>query len=59
MGQGASEAPDLIRRELHSEAYSFWSETRIDLGAAGDSLIMATSSSPVTVIRVLAATSPT
>jgi arginase len=33
--KGASEAPDLIRRELHSEAYSIWSETGIDLGVAG------------------------
>jgi arginase len=33
--KGASEAPALIRRELHSDAYSIWSETGIDLGAAG------------------------
>jgi arginase len=33
--KGASEAPDLIRRELHCDAYSLWSETGIDLGVAG------------------------
>jgi arginase len=33
--KGPAEAPDLIRRELHSDAYSIWSETGIDLGAAG------------------------
>lgn len=33
--KGAAAAPDLIRRELHSDAYSMWSETGIDLGAAG------------------------
>ncbi|MGH8138149.1 MAG: agmatinase [Steroidobacteraceae bacterium] len=33
--KGASEAPALIRRELHSDAYSIWSETGIDFSAAG------------------------
>ncbi|MDB6086591.1 MAG: speB [Gammaproteobacteria bacterium] len=33
--KGAAEAPDLIRRELHCDAYSIWSETGIDLGVAG------------------------
>ena len=33
--KGPCEAPDLIRRELHSDAYSMWSETGIDLSAAG------------------------
>ena len=33
--KGPSEAPPLIRRELHSDAYSMWSETGVDLGAAG------------------------
>ena len=33
--KGAAEAPALIRRELHSDAYSLWSETGVDLGAAG------------------------
>jgi arginase len=30
-----SEAPAPIRRELHSDAYSIWSETGVDLGVAG------------------------
>jgi len=33
--KGPSEAPALIRRELCSDAYSMWSETGVDLGAAG------------------------
>lgn len=33
--KGPSEAPPLIRRELHSDAYSMWSETGIDLSVAG------------------------
>ncbi len=33
--KGAAEAPALIRRELHSDAYSTWSETGIDLAVAG------------------------
>lgn len=33
--KGAAEAPPLIRRELHSDAYSQWTETGIDLGAPG------------------------
>ncbi len=33
--KGPSEAPPLIRRELFSDAYSSWSESRIDVGAAG------------------------
>jgi arginase len=33
--KGAAEAPPLIRRELHSDAYSMWSETGFDLGVAG------------------------
>ncbi len=33
--QGASEAPPLIRRALHSDAYSAWSETGINLLATG------------------------
>jgi len=33
--KGPAEAPPLIRRELHSDAYSMWSETGIDLSAAG------------------------
>ena len=33
--KGPAEAPALIRRELHSDAYSNWSETGIDLSAAG------------------------
>lgn len=32
---GTSEAPALIRRELHCDAYSSWSETGIDLGVPG------------------------
>jgi agmatinase len=32
---GASDAPPLIRREFHNDAYSQWSETGIDLGAPG------------------------
>jgi len=33
--KGAAEAPTHIRRELHSDAYSMWSETGIDLSAPG------------------------
>lgn len=33
--RGAAEAPDLIRREFHNDAYSAWSETGVDLGAPG------------------------
>lgn len=33
--KGAAEAPAHIRRELHSDAYSMWSETGIDLSAPG------------------------
>jgi arginase len=33
--RGAAEAPPLIRRELHSDAYNGWSETGIDVGAEG------------------------
>ena len=33
--RGAAEAPPLIRRELHSDVYSSWSETGVDLGVAG------------------------
>lgn len=33
--RGPSEAPDPIRRELHNDAYSTWSETGIDLGVPG------------------------
>ena len=33
--KGAAEAPALIRRELHSDAYSQWSETGVDLGVEG------------------------
>jgi agmatinase len=33
--KGPSEAPPLIRRELHSDAYSQWSETGIDFSAPG------------------------
>lgn len=33
--RGPAEAPPLIRRELFSDAYSSWSETGYDLGAAG------------------------
>jgi agmatinase len=33
--KGASEAPDLIRRELHCDAYSMWSETGVDFSVAG------------------------
>jgi arginase len=33
--KGASEAPPLVRRELYSDAYSSWSETGVDLSAAG------------------------
>jgi arginase len=33
--KGASEAPDLIRRELHSDAYSIWSETGVDFSVPG------------------------
>ena len=33
--KGPSEAPPLIRRGLLSDAYSSWSESRIDVGAAG------------------------
>ena len=33
--KGPSEAPPLIRRELHSEAYSLWTETGVDLGTEG------------------------
>lgn len=33
--KGAAEAPAHIRRELHSDAYSIWSETGFDLGAPG------------------------
>ena len=29
--QGPAEAPPLIRRELHSDAYSIWSETGVDM----------------------------
>lgn len=31
--RGAAEAPKFIRGELHSDAYSSWSETGIDLSA--------------------------
>ena len=33
--KGASEAPPLVRRELYSDAYSSWTETGVDLSAAG------------------------
>jgi len=33
--KGPAEAPALIRHELASDAYSLWSETGVDLGAAG------------------------
>ena len=33
--RGAAEAPPLIRRELHSDAYNSWCEAGIDLGADG------------------------
>src|SRR6195256_566565 len=33
--RGAAEAPDLIRRELHCDAYSMWRETGVDLSVAG------------------------
>jgi arginase len=33
--RGPAEAPPLIRRELHSDVYSSWSETGVDLGVAG------------------------
>ncbi|MGH8079380.1 MAG: agmatinase [Lysobacter sp.] len=33
--KGSALAPALIRRELHSDAYSIWSETGVDLGAPG------------------------
>jgi agmatinase len=33
--KGAAEAPALIRRELHCDAYSMWSETGIDFSVAG------------------------
>jgi arginase len=33
--RGPAEAPPLIRRELHSDVYSCWSETGVDLGIAG------------------------
>jgi arginase len=33
--KGSAEAPPLIRRVLHSDAYAEWSETGVDLSAAG------------------------
>jgi agmatinase len=33
--KGAAEAPNLIRHELHCDAYSGWSESGVDLGEAG------------------------
>jgi arginase len=33
--KGPAEAPGLIRRELHCDAYNLWSETGVDLGVAG------------------------
>lgn len=33
--RGAAEGPDPIRRELHNDAYSLWSETGVDLGVPG------------------------
>jgi arginase len=33
--KGAAEAPDCIRRELYSDAYSAWTETGFDLGLPG------------------------
>jgi arginase len=33
--KGSAEAPPLIRAELNSDAYSVWSETGVNLGAAG------------------------
>jgi len=33
--KGASEAPAPIRRELHCDAYSLWSETGVDFSVAG------------------------
>jgi arginase len=33
--KGAAEAPAHVRRELHSDAYSSWSETGVDLGMPG------------------------
>ena len=33
--KGSAEAPPLIRREFHSDAYSIWSETGVDLGTVG------------------------
>lgn len=33
--KGAAEAPPMIRRALHSDGHSMWSETGIDLGAPG------------------------
>ncbi|HEY5760818.1 MAG TPA: arginase family protein, partial [Steroidobacter sp.] len=29
--RGPAEGPDLIRRELHNDAYSLWSENGVDL----------------------------
>jgi arginase len=33
--RGPAEAPPLIRKDLHSDAYSMWTESGIDLGAEG------------------------
>jgi agmatinase len=33
--RGPAEAPALIRRELHCDAYNMWSESGVDLGVAG------------------------
>src|ERR1700674_647356 len=33
--KGSAEAPALIRRELHTDAYTSWSETGVDLSAEG------------------------
>ena len=33
--KGPAEAPAIIRRELHSDGHGMWSETGVDLGAAG------------------------
>jgi arginase len=33
--RGPAEAPPLVRRELHSDAYSMWSETGVDFGVPG------------------------
>jgi hypothetical protein len=43
--RGAADGPPLIRRVLHDDAYTSWSETGVDLGADGRLVTTVTSTS--------------